>query len=154
MASFFVCASSELALLPATVRTKRRQSVCSNFFLQHSEGSFAVGVSSLRWVRCHRWTSPSISSARGSTHFMVEVALACIVFACYHLSENLATNSGWPQSPLFAAIPCPSWDPCPGWTVLYFACKQAGFLMPRAARTRRPSIRKVTLCDVALSRLA
>merc|ERR1712100_460165 len=106
------------------------------------------------WVRCHRWTSSSISSARGSTHFMVEVALACIVFACYHVFENLATNSGWPQSPLFAAIPRPSWDPCPGWTVLYFACKQAGFLMPRAARTRRPSIRKVTLCDVALLRLA
>merc|ERR1712118_559428 len=32
MASFFVCASSELALLPATVRTKRRQSACSKFF--------------------------------------------------------------------------------------------------------------------------
>ena len=54
----------------------------------------------------------------------------------------------------FAALPRPSWDPCPGWAVVIdFACTRAGFLARFAARSRRSSIRKVTLCDVALSRL-
>jgi hypothetical protein len=54
----------------------------------------------------------------------------------------------------FAALPRPSWDPCPGWAVVIdFACTRAGFLARFAARSRRSSIRKVTLYDVALSRL-